>query len=180
LRLFIEEKMFITGILVSIWIILFNRDYTFLFSIFFIFVFIMEIYVDFVSISTYWLSTNHNQSIFSSCFLFLQNYSILSNKSKLKLSTIQLQNPIRRSMFLKIQNLFQTTRLNITDHSYSLFNYRCPVCLNNRQDSFRWIALGCGHILCSLCLQHLYFGNKPICPSCRASIILSDLTILYI
>ena len=152
--------MFITGVLVSIWIILFNRDYIVLFSIFFIFVFIMEIYVDFISIAR-----------------LLRNRFI---SSKGKSSNIQLQNPIRRLMFLKIQNLFQTTGVNSKDHSYSFSNYRCPICLNNTLDSFRWIALGCGHILCSFCLQHLYFSNKSLCPTCRSSIILSDLTILYI
>jgi hypothetical protein len=165
--------MFVTGILVSIWIILFNRDYIVLFSIFFVFVFIMEIYVDFISISNYWLCRNQYQSIF-----WLLRNRLTSSKGKL--SNIQLQNPIRRLMFLKIQNLFQTTGLNPIDHSYSFLNYRCPICLNNKLDSFRWIALGCGHILCSLCLQHLYFSNKSICPTCRSSIILSDLTILYI
>lgn len=173
----VEEKMFITEILVSIWIILFNRDYIYQLSIIFIVGFMMEIYVNFISISNYyWLDRNQNQSI----FWFLQNRWILSKESTVKLSTIQLQNPIRRLMFLKIQNLFQTTELNSIDHRYSFFNYRCPICLNNKLDSFRWIALGCGHILCSFCLQHLYFGNKPICPTCRSSIILSDLTILYI
>lgn len=165
-----KTHMFITSILVSIWLILFNRNYTFLFSIVFIFIFILEIYIDFIIISTYislfWLRRNENESS--------REYTKLN---------IQLQNKIRRLMFLKIQNLFQKTNIisnNNNDNRYSLFDYRCPICLNNKQYSFRWIALGCGHILCSLCLQHIYFGNKPVCPNCRSSIILSDLTILYL
>jgi len=152
----------------------------------------MEIYIDFVSISTYlslsWFRRNNNNSLilwpfklFSSYLFIQQNRSLLSREYPFEISNIQLQNPIRHLMFLKIQNLFQKTISNTIDHNqYSLFDYRCPICFNNKQNSFRWIALGCGHILCSLCIQHLYFGKKPICPNCRSSIILSDLTILYI
>jgi len=177
--------MLISGILVSSWIILFNRYYTFLFSIVFIFVFIMEIYIDFISISTYlslpWFHRNNNQLSLWSYSLIRQNHSLLSREYISETSNIQLQNQIRHLMFIKIQNLFKNTKLNSDNNNkYSLFDYRCPICLNNKQYSFRWIALGCGHILCSLCIQHLYFGNKPICPYCRSSIILSDLTILYI
>ena len=169
----ISRKIFISGILLSIWIILFDIYYTFLFSIFLLVVFIVEIYLDFLSISAFRFLRNENHSSLCSCFLSSQNSSALSQTS------------IRRLMLLRIQNLFHPTRSKTMEHSndhhqYSFFDYRCPVCLNNKQDSFRWIALGCGHILCSFCIQHLYFGTKPICPHCRSSIILSDLTILYI
>jgi len=148
----------------------------------------MEIYVDFVFISNYlslhWFHRNNNHLILWSDLLNRQNRSLLSREYTYQISNIELQNSIRRLMFLKIQNLFQKsiskTNSNSDNNQYSLFDYRCPICLNNKQYSFRWIALGCGHILCSLCIQHLYFGNKPICPNCRSSIILSDLTILYI
>jgi len=154
----------------------------------------MEIYIDFIFISTYlslhWFHRNNNHLILWpfkllwSDLLNQQNRSLLSREYTYQISNIELQNSIRRLMFLKIQNLFQKsiskTNSNSDNNQYSLFDYRCPICLNNKQYSFRWIALGCGHILCSLCIQHLYFGNKPICPNCRSSIILSDLTILYI
>ncbi|CAF0961727.1 unnamed protein product [Rotaria sordida] len=161
----------------------------------------MEIYIDFISISTYlslsWFRMNNNQLIhcpFKFLWSYIINNSILteqnlplsSNEYTFETSNISLQNPFRRLMLSKIQNLFRrpisNTNKNSDDNNnkYSLFDYRCPICLNNKQYSFRWIALGCGHILCSLCTQHLYFGNKPSCPNCRSPIILSDLTILYI
>jgi hypothetical protein len=191
--------MFITGALVLIWLNLFDRNYIFLFTVIFIFVFIIEIYIDFVSISTY-LSlpsfhvNNHQLShcpfkllwsyITNKSLFIQQNRSLLLREHAFKISNIQLQNPFRRLMLSRIQNLFRQTisyPKNQSDHNkYSLFNYRCPICLNSEQYSFRWIALGCGHILCSLCTQHLYSGTKPICPNCRLPIILSDLTILYI
>jgi hypothetical protein len=180
--------MFITGILVSIWIILFDRYFTFLFSILFTFVFITEIYIDFICIvSLPWLRINHNQVIyypFKFLWSYIINNSLLSREYTFDISHIQFQNQFRRLMFLKIQNLFQqkstSTNKNSINNQYSLFNYRCPICFNNKQYSFRWIALGCGHILCSICTQHLYFSNKSTCPNCRSPIILSDLTILYI
>lgn len=150
--------MFITGLLISIWMIFFNNSYSFLSSIFLIVVFILD------SICTYWFQQRKNPSLLCSC---------LSSSHRLK-------NPIRRSMFLRIQTLFERKPSEtITDQSSSLFDYRCPVCFNSKQRTFSWIALGCGHILCSFCLQHLYFGNKPFCPQCRSSIILSDSTVLY-
>ena len=161
--------MFITGLLVSLWLMFFDSSSLFLSSIFLMFIFIMEIYFDYLSISTYWFLQT-NPSILCSC---------LSTKN---LSTQYLENPIRRSMFLRIQNLFRRKPSSSIDHhpSSSLFDYRCPVCFNSKQSAFPWIALGCGHILCSFCLQHLYFSNKPICPQCRSIIILSDSTVLYI
>jgi hypothetical protein len=184
--------MFITGILVTIWIILFDRSCTFLFSVIFTSVFIMEIYIDSICISICllslpWFRMNNNQSIhwpFKLLWSYLVNNSSLSRDYLFEISNIQLQNQFRRLMFLKIQNLFQQQLINTNKNSesnkYSLLDYRCPICLNNKQDSFQWIALGCGHILCSICTQHLYFSNKSTCPNCRSSIILSDLTILYI
>ncbi len=164
--------MLITGILISIWLILFDRNYTFLFSIYFIVVLMMEIYIDFVIISTYWFR-RHNRPLNLWPLKF-------SRENTFERSNLPLQNSIRRLMFLKIQNLFRNPVHHSDNKNCSLFDYRCPICLNNKQHSFRWIVLGCGHILCSFCIQHLYFGTKPICPNCRSSIILSDLTILYI
>ncbi|CAF3369857.1 unnamed protein product [Rotaria sp. Silwood1] len=164
----------------------------------------MEIYIDFISISTYlslsWFRMNNNQFIhcpfkflwsyiINNTLLIQQNPPLSSSEYTLETSNISLQNPFRRLMLSRIQNLFRktisdtnknSTNNNNNNNKYSLFDYRCPICFNNKQYSFRWIALGCGHILCSLCTQHLYFGNKPVCPSCRSPIILSDLTILYI
>ncbi|CAF2421725.1 unnamed protein product [Rotaria sp. Silwood2] len=162
----------------------------------------MEIYIDFICISTYlslsWFHINNNQLIhcpFKFLWSYITNNSLLTQQNPplllseytFEISNIPLQNSFRRLMILRIQNLFRKTisdtNKNSDNHNnnkYSLFDYRCPICLNNKQYSFRWIALGCGHILCSLCTQHLYFGNKPNCPNCRSPIILSDLTILYI
>lgn len=88
------------------------------------------------------------------------------------------RNSFRQSMFLRIQNLFHTDQSSLSVSS--LVDYRCPVCLIQREPSLRWIALGCGHLLCSLCTQQLYFGSNPSCPHCRSPIILSDLTLLYL
>ena len=99
-------------------------------------------------------------------------------------SSIPWRNSFRRAMFLRIQNLFQRKLPRPVNPSpaspCSLFDYRCPVCLNQREASLQWIALGCGHLLCSLCTQQLYFGGKPLCPHCRSPIVLSDLTLLYL
>ena len=156
--------MFITGLLVSIWMIFFNNSYPFPSSIFLTVVFILEVYLDYISICTYWFQQRKNPSLLCAC---------LSPSHR-------LENPIRRSMFFRIQTLFERQPSEtIADQSSSLFDYRCPVCFNSKQRTFSWIALGCGHILCSFCLQRLYFGNKPLCPQCRSSIILSDSTVLY-
>ncbi|CAF3253487.1 unnamed protein product [Rotaria socialis] len=195
--------MLITSILVSIWLNLFDKYHTFLFCIIFSFVFTIEIYIALVFISTYlsltWFHRYNNSSIhYPLKFLWSylanrsvsnqQNHSLLSNEYISEISNVSLQNPFRRLMLLKIHNLFRKTPFNTNKdsdnnnnkHKYRLFDYRCPICFNNTQSAFRWIALGCGHILCSLCTQHLYFGNKPMCPSCRSPIILADVTILYI
>ncbi|MCC7159850.1 MAG: hypothetical protein IT281_09950 [Ignavibacteria bacterium] len=196
--------MLITSILVSIWLNLFDRYHTFLFSIVFSFVFTIEIYLALVFISTYsslsWFH-RHNNSFIHYPLKFLwshlvnrsvstqQNHSLSTTEYISEISNVSLQNSFRRLMLLKIHNLFRRTISNTHKDSdnnnnnknkYRLFDYRCPICFNNTPSPFRWIALGCGHILCSLCTQHLYFGNKPMCPSCRSPIILTDVTILYI
>ena len=93
-------------------------------------------------------------------------------------SLVPWRNSFRRAMFLRIQKLFHTDQSSLSVSS--LVDYRCPVCLIQREPSLRWIALGCGHLLCSSCTQQLYFGSKPSCPHCRSPIILSDLTLLYL
>jgi hypothetical protein len=176
--------MFITGILVLIWIRLFDKSYTLIFSILFLAVFMIEICIDLISISSYLslprFRINNNRLIQCS-FKSIINHFINRTNPPL-ISNIRLENPFRRLMLLRIQNLFQMTMSNddSNHHNNSLFDYRCPICLNYKENSFRWIALGCGHILCSFCLQEVYFGNKPLCPNCRTPIFLSDLTILYI
>ena len=151
--------------------------------------FIMEIYIDLIFICHYlslsWFNMNNYQFYpFKFLWSYIINHSLLMQQEhKSQILNIQLQNTSRRLMLSKIRNLFRKTISNNTDmnsnsNEYSsLFDYRCPICLCNKQ---RWIALGCGHILCSLCTHHLYFGNKSICPYCRSPITLSDLTLLYI
>lgn len=131
----------------------------------------MDIYTNFLSVLSWFC-----RIIKVLCSYFLTE----QNRKRSSREYIEIQNPIRRLMFLKIQHLFKQTNSNIDPNKCSLSDYRCPICFNHKQYSFRWIALGCGHILCSHCLQHLYFSTKPTCPNCRSTIILSDLTILYI
>lgn len=195
--------MFVTSIFISIWLNLFDRYNTILFSIVFIFVFLMEIYILITCIATYlslsWLHRDYHSLIYYPLkFLWSiilnnslgnhENQNLLSNEYIFEISNIPLQNRSRRLMLLKLYNLFRRTKSNTpmdsdniaNNNKYSLFDYRCPICFNHKQSTSRWIVLGCGHILCSQCTQHLYFGNKPMCPNCRSPIILSDLTILYI
>lgn len=166
--------MFLTGILVLIWINLFKKCYTYLFIIIFAIVFILEMY----GVCLRYRFRRINIQTFK---------SILQSRNK-KTSHIPWQSSVRRSMLLKIQKVFHQSSSSSSSpppshnhyNSSFLFDYRCPICLNTTDPSFQWLALGCGHVLCSLCVQHVYFGSKPICPHCRSSIILSDLTILYV
>lgn len=160
--------MFLTSVLVLIWINLFKKCYTCLFIIIFSILFVLEIY-------GIVLKYRHNNEIFKWLLKF----------EKVRTSNILWQSSVRRLMFLKIQNLFHQTSSPPSKHchsssSCSLFDYRCPISFNIKDASFQWLALGCGHVLCSFCLQHVYFGSKPSCPHCRSAIILSDLTIIYI
>ena len=93
---------------------------------------------------------------------------------------LQLINGYRRLMLIRIQNLFEknSTKIALKRNLNSLKHHRCPICWND--GATQWIALGCGHVLCFHCTQHVYFSKIPFCPSCRTPIILSDLTLLYI
>lgn len=122
--------------------------------------------------------------VFASVFLSIQ-WSLLIVDRLICLinhqhENIDLKKTYRQSMILRIRNLFEKTSSEQTESKLSscLSNYRCPICWSDR--SKRWIALGCGHLLCSLCTQHLIFGRRPYCPTCRSPMLLSDLTLLYI
>jgi len=158
--------MFLTGILVLIWINLFKKCYTYLFITMFSIVFILEMYGLFLRYRFRRIN--------------IQTFKSILKSRKKKTSNIPWQSSVRRLMLLKIQKIFHQSPSHNHYRSSSLFNYRCPICFNSTDSSFQWLALGCGHVLCSLCLRHVYFGSKPMCPHCRSSIILSDLTILYV
>ena len=98
--------------------------------------------------------------------------------------TVSLSTSVRQSMLLRVQRLFRRPVAHADKQpnrsECSLWSYRCPVCFNRADKFLRWIALGCGHILCSSCTQHIYCGTKQMCPTCRSPMVLSDLTILYL
>jgi hypothetical protein len=174
----------------TFWIILFDQSYSFTFNLLVTCLLILEGSILLISISIC-------QSFFYSrmvSYRSITSSTIMEDDRSLSLSLIHNRrqpwqiswsNSFRRLMLLRIQALFHRSASTTTSSSDvaldQLTNYRCPVCFNqHHQVLSRWIALGCGHLLCSLCTQRLYFGSKPMCPHCRSPIILSDLTLLYI
>lgn len=99
-------------------------------------------------------------------------------------TVVSLSSSVRQSMLVRVQRLFRRTVAhadkNANRNDCSLWSYRCPVCFDRADKLLRWMALGCGHILCSSCTQHIYCGTKQMCPICRSPVFLSDLTILYL
>ena len=173
-----QSQMFVLNLIETV--------YPFVFILIIFGLLILQLTIGFLIISIYFsLPWSHRfvQEIYAILFNDDQPLSKNYRDEHVQLVNDQWKNSFRRSMLLRIENLFSrpSTKTSSTNELPSLFDYRCPICLNlGKSSSCHWIALGCGHLLCSSCTRHLYFGHKPVCPHCRCPILLSDLTLLYI